>query len=340
MTVTGYAVEYDALRDKSYRDTALGPDVVAWLAWLELGGARERTLDQYERDLAVVCRLYPGRTVGQLTDAELGHVIRQWPPKSRRVRKAAIDSFFRWAMRTRRIEKNPADVLPRIKRPAKKVMDVFSDPECDALCGLPLQDAALMLVLLDGGLRKSEARGLTAGNCRLDTRELIVLDGKGGKDRVVPMTERMARAVAELSIVDGLGRRDFLWYTRPGGGKVSRAGMMGDGSFDRWWGRCVGLSGVRYRNPHMARHTFATRWLRGMVGREATLGPGKPGRLETLSGVMGHESIKTTFDLYGHLDLRDARADLAEMAPDPGPVFSLQTGDPKARSGLEPLYDL
>jgi integrase len=48
----------------------------------------------------------------------------------------------------------------------------------------------------------------------------------------------------------------------------------------------------------MTRHTFATRWLR------------RRGRLETLSVVMGHASIKTTFDLYGHLDRRDVGRDL------------------------------
>jgi hypothetical protein len=49
--------DYDPLLDKSYRETALGPDVLAWLDWLELGGAAARTLDQYERDLSVLCHL-------------------------------------------------------------------------------------------------------------------------------------------------------------------------------------------------------------------------------------------------------------------------------------------
>ena len=76
---------------------------------------------------------------------------------------------------------------------------------------------------------------------------------------------------------------------------------LGAGSFDRWWRRSLASAGVRYRNPHTTRHTFATRWLR------------RGGRLETLSRAMGHESIRTTFDLYGHLDTSDVAADMALM---------------------------
>ena len=71
---------------------------------------------------------------------------------------------------------------------------------------------------------------------------------------------------------------------------------VGEGTFHRWWGRCIGAAGVRYRNPHVTRHTFATNWLR------------RGGRITTLSQTMGHASIRTTVDLYGHLDTRDAEA--------------------------------
>jgi integrase len=36
----------------------------------------------------------------------------------------------------------------------------------------------------------------------------------------------------------------------------------------------------------------------------------KPGRLETLQLVLGHESIRTTSDLYGHLDMSDVALDM------------------------------
>jgi len=66
-----------------------------------------------------------------------------------------------------------------------------------------------------------------------------------------------------------------------------QARPLGAGSFDRWWRRCLVEASVRYRNPHVARHTFATRWLR------------RGGRLETLSIAMGHASIRTTSTCTG-----------------------------------------
>lgn len=303
MTVRRATRDYDPLLDKSYRETALGPDVLAWLDWLELGGAAARTLDQYERDLSVLCHLYPSKSVEALGDLELGAAVKRWPPASRRVRKAALDSFFKWARRTGRIEKNPMELLPIIKRRPQRYIDIFTEAEIDDLIVLPLIDSVLMLVLIDAGLRKGEACALQVRRLTVDTGELVVIGGKGDKDRVVPMTARLRRGVEELLLFERLEPQAHLWYSRPGGGKVSRARPLGAGSFDRWWRRSLAAAGVRYRNPHTTRHTFATRWLR------------RGGRLETLSRAMGHESIRTTFDLYGHLDTSDVAADMALMEP-------------------------
>jgi hypothetical protein len=65
------SVTFDPTRDKTYRRAKLGRDVVDWLAWLELGGAASRTLDQYERDLARLAKLFPGKAITDLTDGDL-----------------------------------------------------------------------------------------------------------------------------------------------------------------------------------------------------------------------------------------------------------------------------
>jgi integrase len=303
------------VRDKRYRDTALAVDVVDWLAWLELGGAADRTLDQYEHDLSRLCLLFPDKGLHELTDSDLMHCIRQWSPKQRRVRAAAIQSFYKWAVRTRRTERNPTDTLPVIKAPPQKYIETFTEAEVEALYALPAVDAVPMKVLFESGIRKSEARALRLADIRPDPPpgRLVILGGKGGKDRVIPVTDGLARAVAELTLLEGLENADHLWYgvhANASGSRLLRHRVIAESTFHRWWGRCIETAGVRYRNPHTTRHTFATNWLR------------RGGRITTLSQVMGHESIRTTIDLYGHLDTRDAEADLAivfgEISPEQG----------------------
>lgn len=288
-----------ALLDKSWMQTALGPEVDAWLDWLEVGGFADKTLDQYERDLSRLCKTFPRKRLDKVTDADLLQVIATFPKPSRRVRKAAYDSFFKWAIRTRRIEKNPCDLLPQVKRTPQKVIDVFSDAECDDLTSLPDPDGTLMLLMLDAGPRKADCRQLQVRRCKVDTGELVFVAGKGGKDRIVLMTFRLQKALQGLLQVEQFDPKDYLWACRPGGGRTLRRSQpIGDGSFDRWWKAQLDRADVRYRNPHVARHTFATRWLR------------RGGRLETLSLAMGHASFQTTADLYAHLNTKDMAVDI------------------------------
>lgn len=311
--MTAGAVGYDPLLDKSYASTRLGRSVTDFLAWCELGGMAERTLDQYERDLSRACLMFPDKGIEDFTDGDMAHVARSFKPKERRVRVAAYKSFFKWAVQTRRVVAKPTDALPTIKRQPKKVYDLFTEAEVALLTGLPLRDGVLFEIMFGAGPRKGDCRSLRFRDWRSESTvdapygRLVFREGKGGKDRTVPAIESIARRLSELAIVEGLNHDDYLWYTRPGGGaKIKRDGC-GDGSFDRWWERCLGEAGVRYRNPHLTRHTFATNYLRGR------------GRLETLQLILGHESIQTTADLYGHLDMRDVAYDLGlvhEIAPE------------------------
>lgn len=298
-------VEYEPLRDKTYRQSRLGKDVVDFLAWLELGGTRPRTLDQYERDLAraACANQFRHKSVKQLTDGDAIHIARMFKPGERRVRVAAWRSFLKWAVRTRRADRNPFDVLPTLKRAPKKVYDIFTDAEVLLLTSLPLEDATLMQLMFDSGLRKGDCRNLQYKHFRPDPMpgQLALLNGKGGKNRLTSLTLDAARKLSELGTLNALRPDDHLWYVQRANAvsrRVDRTKPIGDGSFDRWWRRCLEQAEVRYRNPHMTRHTFATRWLR------------RGGRLETLSVQMGHESIRTTFDLYAHLDQTDVLHDL------------------------------
>lgn len=205
------------LRDKSYQLTGLGAAVTDFLAWKRLDGAAERTLDQYERDLSRACVLYPEKTLETLTSDDLLHVVSSFPPRSQKRARAALASMFKWAILWGRIERNPMDRIPRAPQPPGRYVEVFTEAEVAALTGLDdLRDRALMTVLVDAGLRKGEARNLCAGRCLLEARQLVVVGGKGGKDRVIPMGERLASVLADLFLTDGVEPDEFVWYGRGG----------------------------------------------------------------------------------------------------------------------------
>jgi integrase len=295
MTVAA-VVPFDPLRDSRHKTARAAREVADALAHKELEGLAPRTLDDLERVLAKLVVLID-KDVRAYTPDDLSHFLRTYPPASRRKTRSHLSSFFKWLVLTEKIDRNPLDIVPRMKRPAQKVIDVFSDAECALLEGLPQPDGPLMSILLRAGLRKSEARRLQGKHINLDRRHITILAGKGGKDRLVSMG-RLVPILADWFLFDAIQPDEYLWYSRPGGGKLNRTRPIGEGSFHRWWEHAVERAGVEYRNPHTTRHTYATTWLRA------------GGRLETLSKQMGHASIKTTADLYAHLSLDDAAADL------------------------------
>lgn len=300
-------VGYDVLRDARHRDARAARECADWLSWLELEGKAPRTLDDYERTVAVLLRMFPDVALADVTDSELVHVLKTFPARSRRIRRAHLASFIGWAYRTGRMARNPLELVPRQRRNPRQHIEIFTPPEVALLTGLPAPDGPLFSILFLAGIRKAEARRLRVRHIDFNRGKVIVYQGKGGKDREIPL-RALAQPLAEWFLLDGIRPDDFLWYTRPGGGPVSRRREQGEGSFHRWYVGCLERADVEYRartkterglhNPHVTRHTFAVDWLR------------TGGRLETLSMALGHESIKTTFDEYGGLTFADVALDM------------------------------
>jgi integrase len=300
-TPTG-AYALDPLKDSRHRDARSARDLADWLAWLELGNKAARTLDAYERYAAVLLRSFPNTAFEDFTDGDLAHVLAEFPPRSRHIVKAAWNNWFKWGYKTRRIPGNPIEMLPSMTYKPNRSYDVYGVGEVEALCALPTLDGALLTLMFWGGLRRSEARMLTGRRLDLDQRQVIVTEGaKGGKSRRVPMTARVATASAELLLLEGIGDSDYLWYDRPGGTKhLRRSKPISNSTFDLWWKRVHQAADVRRRNPHMARHTFATR-LREL---------GVP--MEDIQQHLGHESMRTTADTYVHSNMADRAERLRE----------------------------
>jgi integrase len=299
------AVEYDPLRDARHKEAAAASEVANWLAFLDGEGKAPRTLEDYERTAAALLRMYPNTPFAEFDEIPITHCLRTFPVGSRRIRRAHLSSLFKWGDTFGHIDRNPMGRVPKPKATPRKVIETFTPAEQALLVNLPYPHGQLMTILLDTGIRKAEARNLRVRHVDFSRRRLIIAreGAKGSKERVVGITRRLATALDELTTLGGLNRDDFFWYTNPGGGKNRYTHRCGEGTFHRWWEQCLSDAGVEYiphkrGNPHTTRHTFALRWLRA------------GGRLETLSETLGHASIKTTYDEYGHLTIDDVLADL------------------------------
>ena len=108
----------------------------------------------------------------------------------------------------------------------------------------------------------------------LHHRELVVRDGKGGKDRVVPVHPLLAR------LLDGIGHRGPVIVGRHGG--PVRPDTVGD--IIRRHFRAHGIVAT----PHQLRHTFGTEMTRAAGGN-----------LLVVARTMGHASTNTTMGYVG-----------------------------------------
>lgn len=271
------------------------PELDDWRNWLDLEGKSPDTLDNYMYTVVRFIERYD-KSLLDATDSELLAFLRSLPPASRKTRRAHFASFYSWAVLNRRIDRSPMDFVPKIRQPARKVIEVFEPWEQAALVQT---DPGRMAIMLYTGLRRGEAQNLRGRDVDLNNERLIVRRGKGGKGRIVEFGAVCAAHVADLMLLEGIGPDDYVWFSRPGGGVIRRNVPAGESTFRAWWKECLDAAGVEYRKPHTTRHTYATTMLRAGV------------RLERLQELMGHASISTTKDLYGHLNSADIRADVA-----------------------------
>lgn len=213
---------------------------------------------------------------------------------STRARKTvAIRRFFQFLADGGFLRSNPFGSVPspRLERLEQRVL---SEPEYQRLRVLArraaLRDWAIVELLLQTGLRASELCGLRQGDATVSTPTehgcVLVRQGKGKKDRTVPLNSVAERALqAYLRERTELGPRDPVFVTRKGTA-LTRQGL---GSL---LGRLYARVGIDRASVHTLRHTFATHSLRKGVS------------LPVVKEVLGHSSLVSTAR-YIHT-LRDA----------------------------------
>ena len=226
----------------------------------------------------------------------------------------------------------PAYILPggALPRAARYVPHIYTDRELAALFAqtdrchydpqVPFRHLvmpALFRTIYACGLRASEARLLRFGDVDVETGVLTIRDGKGGKDRQVPVSaplrERLATYHAQIA-----GRTGGDWFFPGTSGQPLTPGNI-DKNFRRFLWQARIPHGGRGHGPrvHDLRHTMAVNNLRSWFARGEDAGA----LLPVLQAYMGHSSIagtdyylRLTAESCPHITARVQRA-LGDVVP-------------------------
>ncbi|MCB9844885.1 MAG: tyrosine recombinase [Phycisphaeraceae bacterium] len=281
-------------------------------------GMRPATLEAYGRDLRDLLTSLASQHITTPRDitprALAAHVVslsreRKLATSSVARHVATIRVFGRWLAARALCPSDPADLietptkwkrLPRVLTPhqMKRLVEAPIPPDSPSdAAPLWIRDRAVLELMYASGLRASEvgAIGLrdlpdtTGTRDGPRTRPTIRVDGKGGRQRVVPVgaparywLDRYLKEVRpRLVQPDGRDRgRIFLSHS---GRPLERVAIW---KLVRKWSAAAGLPDV---HPHVLRHSFATHLLVGGTD------------LRSVQEMLGHADITTT-QIYTHVD--------------------------------------
>lgn len=242
-----------------------------YFAALKVAGRSRRTIGWYRDNLLEFVRFAErdGQVamVGDLQAPE----VRRWlislqsrprhlAPSSIAGRVRTLKAFGTWVASELDLASNPLRAVP-LPRVPEQLVPSLRDPEIIALLRAvdgsrdPERDRAIVLLLLDTGVRVSEAASLRVGDLDLVEGRCRVF-GKGGKERLVPIGRRARKAVRIwLSHRHGV-RDDDPLFTGSGGHRLTARGVY------QLVHRLASRAELQTRcSPHVLRHTFARSFL-------------------------------------------------------------------------------
>ena len=261
-------------------------------------GAARNTLLAYSADLDDFAGFAAARGIG--TDRADEAVLRDWlvaqstaglSARTAARRLSALRQFHRFLLREGVRADDPTQLLdsPRLPPTLPKYL---SEAEVDALLGAtatlkPAQGrlgAAALEILYATGLRVSELLALPRGALSAD-RQMLIVRGKGGRERVVPLSQAAREAAAAL--VAGRDKPADSRWLFPGRDPSQAMTRQGFALLLKQVALAALLDPARV-SPHVLRHSFASH----MLARGADL--------RSLQTLLGHADIATT-QIYTHV---------------------------------------
>ncbi len=181
-----------------------------------------------------------------------------------------LKTWFRWLARENHIQANPASELVIPKKPRSLPKSILSVEEIRRVLALPdietdegIRDRAILETLYSTGIRRAELAALDVFDVDAGRGTLLIREGKGRKDRVVPIgdsalrwIEHYRRTVREDQVA---GRDDGALFLTNTGKRVRRSALAAC----EIWGQVLHSSILPFRPQTLCRTIFALQTLNG-----------------------------------------------------------------------------
>lgn len=269
----------------------------------------------HDRDL-----IYPNQITHPTLESYQRYLFRYRKPNekplsisSQRGRIGSVKCFFSWLCRQHVIDANPASDIELPRAEKRLPEEVLSITQMETLLALPdihdplgLRDRAILELFYSTGIRRTEMARLHLADLNREKHILWVRQGKGRKDRVVPVgaralswVEKYIEDVRPLLMVNASEPGLFL----TGYGQLFNEDVLGrkvrDYILKADIGRATG-------GAHLLRHTCATHMLEGGAD------------IRFIQQLLGHENLETTA-IYTHVSIDQLQAVHARTHPAESP---------------------
>ncbi|MBS3904209.1 MAG: tyrosine-type recombinase/integrase [Simkania sp.] len=256
-------------------------------------GYSKATIGRYKSVINFYTRVARISKIEQVTEQNVkefllyGRTVRHWKANSFISFNISLRVFFAWCVKEGYLKKNPTDdiEIPKVEKrlPPKltkqdtlRLLEIVYNYPYDYKF-LRYRNHAMFSMFVFAGIRKKELLNLRCTDVDIENLSIFINQGKGSKDRVVPMSYTLAQTLKRYK-----EDRKRLNKTCPEFFcSLNRNQGYTESGLKRLTIQMIKASGLKF-TIHKLRHTFATLMLEGGCD------------IYSLSKMMGHSDIKTT----------------------------------------------
>lgn len=191
-------------------------------------------------------------------------------------RLSALKSFYKWLYNQEYLDYDLRDKIKLVKKDPDKIKNVLPQDKIFKILDKinDVRDRALLETLYSTGIREGELSALNIENVDFENKLVVIINGKGKKSRVVPISNTALKYI-KASIG---ARKDGPLFLNNKGKRLGERGIYNvvKGYFDV--------------SPHQLRHAFSTHMIV------------KTGNIKAVSEMLGHSNIQVTEKAYTHLN--------------------------------------